>query len=157
MGCSLVVYSNTANFCGLILYLATFLNLLIISNSFLWVLKDFLCIRSCHLWIGMVLFFFSNLNAVYFSCLILLLEFPGQWWVEVVKVNILVLFLIIRGRLSLLSMIWGFHQRPLSDYPCFWVFLSRKGVGFLILPFMQQLRWLCVFFSYSINVVHGID
>ena len=43
-----LVYRNETDFCMLILYLATLLNLIIISNSFWLSLQDFLYIRAYH-------------------------------------------------------------------------------------------------------------
>ena len=73
----LLVYRNTSDICALICAPATFLNFLITTKDFLWILWDFLYIESCHLQIvGFFFFFLSNVVVFYFFLL------PIRLWLE---------------------------------------------------------------------------
>lgn len=99
-GCSLLVYEITNDFWVLILCPTTLLTSFVALQVFLWVLWDFLNIGSCHLWIEVVLLLplLSGHILSLFIAYLLWLELLVQCCVAGVKVGILVLYSILRGK-----------------------------------------------------------
>ena len=94
--CSLPAHKNMTDVCALILFPAALLSVFSSSSrAFLWLLRGFIYVGSCHLWKEIVLLISSQLGWLLFPFLarLLWLELPVQCWTAVVKVSVLVLIL----------------------------------------------------------------
>ena len=133
----------------------------------MWRSQGYLYSVSCHLQIVRVLplpFQFVNLLFPFFVRL-LWLGLPILCWIEVVRVDILVLFLNLVGRLSavhpwVLCWLWICHKRLLLCwymfplYPLWGEFFSGRDVEFFQMLFLHLFRWSCGFTFTFVNVVY---
>ena len=104
----------------------------------------------------------SSLDALYFSCVIAFLELLIHCWMEMVRADIFVMFLILERKflvfqlLLCMYVIWGIFIDVLCQFEeilffplvC-WVFLSWKLLDFVKCFFLCQLIWSYNFSSLA--------
>ena len=135
----------------MILYVATLPKSFISSSSFF--CSEFLRVSIYMIMSSADIYVLSSLDALYFSCVIAFLELLIHCWMEMVRADIFVMFLILERKflvfqlLLCMYVIWGIFIDVLCQFEeilffplvC-WVFLSWKLLDFVKCFFLHLLR-----------------
>lgn len=120
---------------------------------------NFLYIRSCHLWIEIVLFL-SFQFVCFFFCLTALAKTFIITLNRNGKLGLLALFLILQGRISVFnhciwSSLWVFHKCPLLDWGSF-LPLSLSFYQEMVLNFIKYFSaWIEVtMWAFFLSLYH---
>ena len=129
----------------------------------MWLLLDFLYRWACYLQIKIVLFlsFSSGCLLFHFLALLPCLETPGQCWIGVVRVDILVLFLILEGSFQSFTIKYDiscgvfvdafFRLRNFPSIPSLLRILkTRNGYWILWNAFSVSFEMIPWFFSFTL-------